>query len=50
MILEQSPWQIAWELFPATMHGEPAKIQVAEQLERIGTRSQDYTAVVITRG
>lgn len=50
MILEQSPWQIAWELYLATMHGEPAKIQVAEHLERIGTRSQDYTAVVITRG
>lgn len=50
MILEDSPWNMQWEVFPATMHGEPAKTEVAQQLEHIHKQADLFTAVVITRG
>jgi exodeoxyribonuclease VII large subunit len=49
-IIEQSHWNVAIDLFPATMHGEPAKKEVADQLASIYDRYQEYTAVIITRG
>lgn len=49
-IIDQSPRNVAIDLFPATMHGESAKKEVSEQLQWIGAVYHNYTAVIITRG
>ena len=49
-IIKQSQRNVTIDLFPATMHGEPAKKEVTEQLDSIYLSCEDYTAVIITRG
>lgn len=49
-IIDQSPRAISYELFGASIHGESAKYEVAEQLQSISEQLHRFSAVVITRG